>query len=61
MAKSKKKKAAYVCAIPGKKNYGLIKECNFRFMFDEGFTYHCPICGAPLSQEKKELDRSKTN
>ena len=38
----------YICTSAGPKNNNLLEECNFTFIFEDGFTYNCPQCSSPL-------------
>ena len=40
----------YVCTSRGPQNNKLLKQCNFRFRFEDGFTYHCPKCSSPMKR-----------
>ena len=39
----------YLCRATGPRNNGLLKECTFEFVFEEG-AYHCPLCASPMTR-----------
>ena len=39
----------YRCSSEGPVNNGLLKECKFEFVFEDG-TYHCPLCASLMSR-----------
>jgi|7_EtaG_2_1085326.scaffolds.fasta_scaffold07187_2 transcription initiation factor IIE alpha subunit len=40
----------YSCTSQGEVNNGLKAFCNFEAFFEEGSSYHCPLCGCALQQ-----------
>ena len=36
------------CTTSGPVNNGRLKSCGFEFVFNDGFTPHCPQCGARM-------------
>ena len=39
----------YLCRAKGTRNNGLLKECKFEFVLEEGL-YHCPLCAFPMTR-----------
>jgi len=41
-------KTNWKCTSEGPQNNGRLKECNFKFAFENGFTPNCPTCGSSM-------------
>ncbi len=41
----------YRCSSVGTRNNGMVEECRSRHELEDGGSYNCPICAAPMTPE----------